>query len=76
MPQPGQGIGVTSGMLDMSSKAAAFSDLVGVAAMGSGCSGMGTRVVAGNADMSILYKKVDPGQARPADRRCRSVARR
>jgi hypothetical protein len=60
-----QGIGVTSGMLDMSSKATAFSDLVGVAAMGSGCSGKGTRVVAGNAATSILFEKVDPNQGAP-----------
>jgi hypothetical protein len=59
------GIGVSMGHLDMSTKAAAFADLVGVSAMGSACGGMGTRVVAGNADNSILYKKVDPGQGSP-----------
>lgn len=60
-----QGIGVTMGKLDMSTKAAAFTDLVGVEAMGTGCGGMGTRIVAGSADNSILYKKVDPGQPAP-----------
>jgi hypothetical protein len=60
-----QGIGVSSGHLDMSTKSAAFSNLVGVAAMGTGCSGMGTRVVAGNAGDSILFKKVDPAQPAP-----------
>ncbi len=60
-----QGIGVTMGKLDMSTKAAAFTDLVGVEAMGTGCGGMGTRVVAGSADNSILFKKVDPGQPAP-----------
>ena len=59
-----QGIGVSMGHLDMSTKAAAFSDLVGVEAMGTGCGGMGTRVVAGSAGNSILFKKVDPGTAR------------
>jgi hypothetical protein len=60
-----QGIGVTMGKLDMSTKAAAFTDLVGVAAMGTGCGGMGTRVVAGNAADSILFKKIDPNQGSP-----------
>jgi hypothetical protein len=60
-----QGIGVSMGHLDMSTQSAAFSDLVGVAAMGTGCSGMGTRVVAGNAADSILFKKVDPAQPAP-----------
>jgi hypothetical protein len=59
------GIGVTLGHLDMSTKATAFADLVGVAAMGSACGGMGTRVVAGNANNSILFKKVDPTQGSP-----------
>jgi hypothetical protein len=60
-----QGIGVSLGHLDMSTKAVAFNDLVGVAAMGSGCGGMGTRVVAGNAGNSIMFKKIDPGQPAP-----------
>jgi hypothetical protein len=60
-----QGIGVTMGKLDMSTKAAAFNDLVGVSAMGIACGGMGTRVVAGNAGNSIMFKKVDPGQPAP-----------
>jgi hypothetical protein len=59
------GIGVTMGHLDMSTKAAAFSDLVGVAAAGVACGGDGTRVVAGNANDSILFKKVDPNQGSP-----------
>jgi hypothetical protein len=60
-----QGIGVSSGHLDMSTKAVAFADLVGVAAMGSACGGMGTRVVAGSASKSILFEKVDPGTPAP-----------
>lgn len=59
------GIGVTMGHLDMSTKAAAFSDLVGVAAAGVACGGMGTRVIPGNANDSILFKKVDPNQGSP-----------
>jgi hypothetical protein len=59
------GIGVSMGHLDMSTKAAAFSDLVGVAAAGVACGGMGTRVVPGNASDSILFKKVDPNQGSP-----------
>lgn len=52
------GVGVTSGHLDMSTKTLALTNLVGVAAMGTECVGMGTRVVAGHADMSVLYHKV------------------
>ena len=53
------GSGVTAGMLDMSTQAAAYANLVGVAAAGTGCAGTGTRVVQGNAAMSILWEKVD-----------------
>jgi hypothetical protein len=52
------GEGGTVGKLDMSSQSTAFTNLVGVAAAGAECSGKGTRVVAGDADMSILYQKV------------------
>jgi hypothetical protein len=56
---PGQ-IGVTEGMLDMSTQSLAFSDLVGVAAAGTECGGGkgGTRVVAGDPSSSLLYKKI------------------
>jgi hypothetical protein len=60
-----QGSGGTMGKLDMSSQSTAISNLVGVAAMGTGCGGMGTRVVAGSASTSILFEKVDPGQPAP-----------
>ena len=60
-----QGIGVSMGHLDMSTQALAFKDLVGVEAMGIACGGMGTRVVAGNAANSILFKKIDPAQPAP-----------
>jgi mono/diheme cytochrome c family protein len=59
------GIGVSMGHLDMSTKAAAFTDLVGVEAAGIFCGGMGTRVVAGNAANSIMFKKIDPAQPSP-----------
>jgi hypothetical protein len=52
------GVGVTDGKLDLSSQATAYTNLVGVAATGSSCNGMGTRVVAGDAAMSIFYTKV------------------
>jgi hypothetical protein len=52
--------GFTSGMLDMSSRSAAYADLVGVAASGVSCSGSGrTRVVAGNHTTSLLWQKVN-----------------
>lgn len=52
--------GVTLGMLDMSSQATAYSNLFEVAAAGSACAGKGTRVIAGNADQSVLAEKIDP----------------
>jgi mono/diheme cytochrome c family protein len=55
---PGQG-GVTSGNLDMSTMTNAYSNLVGVMAMGSACgSKMETRVVKGSSGTSLLYTKV------------------
>jgi hypothetical protein len=50
--------GSPSGNLNMGSKANAYTNLVGKAAAGGLCGGKGTRVVAGNAAMSILYSKV------------------
>ena len=47
-----------AGTLNMGSKANAYTNLVGKPAAGSGCNGKGTRVVAGNAAMSILWQKV------------------
>jgi hypothetical protein len=52
------GVGGTDGKLDLSVQATAYTNLVGVAGAGSSCSGKGTRVVAGDADMSLLYTKV------------------
>jgi hypothetical protein len=50
--------GSPDGNLNMGTKANAYTNLVGKAAAGGACSGKGTRVVAGNAAMSILYTKV------------------
>ncbi len=48
-----------SGNLDMSSQSTAYTNLVGVMAAGPSCGGSGeTRVVPGNAAMSLLYNKV------------------
>jgi hypothetical protein len=52
------GVGVTIGMLDMSSQATAYANLVNKPAAGAVCSGKGTRVVPGQPDMSIFYLKV------------------
>ena len=59
------GIGVSIGHLDMSTKALAFTDLVNVEAMGQSCGGMGTRVIPGNAAGSIMFEKIDPGTPAP-----------
>jgi hypothetical protein len=54
------GEGITSGKLDMTSQAMAFTDLVGVDAMGTGCGTSGDiRVIAGSAAESLLYRKID-----------------
>jgi hypothetical protein len=58
------GEGITDGKLDMTSESTAYTNLVNVAGMGSGCSGMGTRVVPNSASTSILYEKVNPSSAR------------
>jgi hypothetical protein len=52
------GIGVTQGMLDMTTQANAYTNLVNTAAAGSACSGHGTRVVPNQPDSSILYLKI------------------
>ncbi|QSQ17043.1 hypothetical protein [Myxococcus landrumensis] len=53
------GIGVVQGMLDMTTQAAAYVNLVNVPTAGSGCAGVGIRVVPGQPAMSILYQKVN-----------------
>jgi hypothetical protein len=60
LPCHSTGGGKTNGKLDMSSKATAFRNLVGVAAAGTACAGKGTRVVAGNSAMSLLIQKLNP----------------
>jgi hypothetical protein len=61
----GAGTGLSEGMLDMSTQAMAYADLVGgdggtgVAAAGSGCGTSGLkRVVPGSAATSLIYEKV------------------
>jgi hypothetical protein len=64
------GVGKISGMLDMSSEDTAYSNLVGVMAAGVSCGKSGlTRVVAGSAQTSLLFDKVNsklPGHVNPA----------
>jgi hypothetical protein len=52
------GIGVTNGHLDMTSKMAAFTNLVNTPAAGVACAGKGTRVMPGMPDSSIMYLKI------------------
>ena len=52
------GIGISLGKLDLTSQAAAFTNLVGVQASGSECKGAGTLVTPGNPDASIFYLKL------------------
>jgi hypothetical protein len=61
LPCHSVGTGATAGMLDMSTEPTAYANLVGVKAAGmGGCSASGlTRVVPGNAQMSLLFEKVD-----------------
>jgi hypothetical protein len=59
------GTGISSGRLDMTTQAAAYTNLVSAAAMGSACTGMGTRVVPGNAETSLLYLKVSVDDPTP-----------
>jgi hypothetical protein len=52
------GVGVRYSALDMSSRSYAYWSLVDQPAAGPGCSRMGTRVVPGDPDHSLLYRKV------------------
>ncbi|MCE9667776.1 hypothetical protein LY474_08125 [Myxococcus stipitatus] len=52
------GIGITQGMLDMTTQAAAFTNLVNAPTAGVGCAGVGTRVVPGMPASSIMFLKV------------------
>lgn len=53
------GQGVQFGMLDMTSKDAAYMNLVNVMGAGDKCAGKGVRVVPGMADSSLLYLKTN-----------------
>ena len=61
------GVGVRFSALDMSSRSYAYWSLVDQPAAGPGCSRMGTRVIPGNPDDSLLYLKVS--QASPCGAR-------
>ncbi len=66
------GVGIRFGALDMSSQVYAYWSLVGQPCMGPSCSEMGTRVIPGQPDQSILYLKVSQssppcGSQMPAD---------
>ena len=52
------GIGISLGKLDLTSQAAAFTNLVGVQTSGSECKGAGILVTPGNPDASIFYLKL------------------
>jgi len=52
------GVGVRYSALDLSSRSYAYWSLVDQPAAGPGCSRMGTRVVVGDPDHSLLYLKV------------------
>jgi hypothetical protein len=54
------GIGVKDGHLDMSTQALAYTNLVGVKAMGTGCGTSGkTRVIPGDAADSLIVEKTE-----------------
>lgn len=57
-PCHAQGIGVSTGKLDMSSQATAYTNLVGVPAAGASCAGKGTRVTANDPANSVMYLKI------------------
>jgi hypothetical protein len=52
------GIGVVNGKLDMTSQAAAFTNLVNTPAAGVACNAKGPRVMPGDPDMSVMYLKI------------------
>jgi hypothetical protein len=52
------GIGVMQGHLDMTTKMAAYMNLVNTPAAGVACAGKGTRVTPGMPDSSVMYLKI------------------
>jgi hypothetical protein len=58
LPCHASATGLSQGHLDMASKGAAYTHLVGVAASGAACGGKGTLVVPGQASSSLLYEKL------------------
>ncbi|MGA7741701.1 MAG: hypothetical protein ABSF35_04355 [Polyangia bacterium] len=66
------GVGIRFGALDMSSQVRTFWSLVGQPCNGASCMNMGTRVVPGQPDISIMYLKISQptppcGSQMPAD---------
>lgn len=65
-------VGIRFSALDMSSQTIAYWNLVDQPCMGPSCSEMGTRVIPGNPEASLLYQKVSKdmppcGSRMPAD---------
>lgn len=58
-------IGVSQGLLDMSTQSTAYANLVSVPAAGERCAGLGTRVVPGEPDSSIMYLKISTDDPSP-----------
>lgn len=59
------GEGIALGKLDMTSRDAAYANLVNAPAAGSECVGLGARVVPGDPAASLLHRKVSPAEPRP-----------
>ncbi|MDP9149433.1 MAG: hypothetical protein M3O36_05775 [Myxococcota bacterium] len=75
LPCHATGGGATGGMLDMSTQATAYTNLVGKTAAGSACAATGgTRVVPGMATASLLYNKVSVATPRCGMRMPRGAA--
>jgi hypothetical protein len=60
-----EGIGVTQGMLNMTTQALAYQNLVNQPTAGVACAGVGTRIVPGNHNASAMYLKVAPDLPAP-----------
>ena len=67
------GDGITEGKLDMTTKALAFTNLVGAPAAGPECVGKQVRVVPGKPDDSLLYLKVSLDDPAPCDKKMPQV---
>lgn len=63
------GDGIAEGKLDMTTKALAFTNLVGAAAAGPECAAKQVRVVPGKPDDSLFYLKISLDDAAPCDKK-------